>query len=108
MKQIIAVVIIFSFILIACHRKAVPNVTERTELPPAPVKVVIPDSVSINLAAGKLIYETKCIKCHEAKPVANWNADQWKPILRSMIRKTRLDAAGASQVTAYVMENAKK
>jgi len=60
------------------------------------------------LTAGKTIYTGKCTRCHEAKPVANWNAEEWKPILKSMIKKTRLDSLESAQVTAYVNEHCKK
>ena len=66
------------------------------------------DSVKSNpLAAGLIIYEGKCAKCHAPKKVDNWTSEEWKPILRSMNRKARLDSTEAANVTAYVMAHAK-
>ncbi|MEI9809973.1 MAG: cytochrome c [Bacteroidota bacterium] len=56
----------------------------------------------------KTIYEGKCIRCHDMKPVDAYTPDRWTSILKSMIPKTRLNDEQARQVTAYVMANAKK
>ncbi len=60
------------------------------------------------LEAGELIYTGKCTRCHVAKPVDNWTEEEWRPILKSMIRKTKLDSLQSAQVTAYVQANCRK
>lgn len=95
----------------ACHKKAVPTITDRTEQPATPVLPVVADvpvSTANDLAAGKIIYETKCARCHVAKPVENYTAERWVGILRSMVPKAKLDSTQKAQVTAYVNTNAKK
>jgi uncharacterized membrane protein len=107
MKKIISICIIFSITLLACHKKAVPVVGTRTEQPEAPASAH-PVYAAADLEAGKIVYETKCIKCHAAKPVANYTAARWTGILKSMVPKAKLDSTQTAQVTAYVNTNAKK
>lgn len=97
-----------AFIFMACHNKAVPTVADRTEHPAAPAKPAEPVVSAELLEAGKLVYTTKCSRCHAAKPVENWTAEGWQPILKSMIPKAKLDSVQSAQVTAYVKANAKK
>jgi len=97
-----------TFIFMACHRKTVPTVADRTEHPAAPAKPAEPVVSAADLEAGHTIYTTRCAKCHAAKPVEKWTVEGWQPILKAMIPKARLDSVQAAQVTAYVKENAKK
>lgn len=91
-----AATILAAVIIISCNKKMSATAASK-------------EAAHTNLvAAGKTIYTGKCTRCHEAKPVANWNAEQWKPILKSMIKKTRLDSLESAQVTAYVNEYCKK
>lgn len=114
MKRITILFSIVAIVAIACHKKAMPVVTDRTVQPPAPVVVAPPavDSSAINLAAdltaGKTLYETKCTHCHPAKEVSTYTAERWPNILRSMIPRSKLTEVETRQVTAYVMANAKK
>ena len=116
-------------IAVSCNRKSAPVIAQRTELPPPPpgaeptpppalpVAVTATPSPSpmpmmgvsaTDLEAGRIIYTTKCSKCHQAKPVENWTVDQWQPILKSMIRKSKLDSIESSQVRVWVNTHAKK
>lgn len=111
-KLVVSYLLLLAVIAVACHRKTVPATTE-TAVVTAPVVVtpVVPAApvyAEADLAAGKTIYETKCAKCHGAKPLDHWTVEGWKPILKSMIPKARLDSVQAAQVTAYVNTNAKK
>ena len=107
MKTIIVSLLVVT-ILIACHRKTTPQISDRTNFPSAPVKPVLTASAE-DITAGELVYTgRKCTKCHEAKPVANWTADEWKPILKSMMPRARLDSTERRQVTAYVSLHGKK
>ena len=110
MKKIIVICIAFSVVMVACHKKAVPTVTTRTEVPPPPAKpeVTTPVFAAADAEAGKPIYETKCARCHGAKDVTAYTTTRWEGILRSMIPKAKLDDNETRQVTAYVMVNAKK
>lgn len=101
-------------IAIACHKKAVPTVADRTEQPPPPPSTpppgveMRPAFTEAEITAGKTVYETKCTRCHTAKPVENYTTQRWPGILKSMVPKAKLDSIATRQVTAYVMTNAKK
>nr|MBP7558311.1 hypothetical protein [Chitinophagaceae bacterium] len=93
----------------ACHRKSTPQITDRTDIPARPVTATTSVASAADIEAGKQIYTVgKCTKCHEAKPVDRWTAEQWKPILKSMIPKAKLDSIQRAQVTAYVNLHARK
>jgi cytochrome c5 len=108
MRRTLLSVLAISAVLVACHNKTAPTVATRTTQPEAPAKPAEPVFSTEVLAAGKTIYATKCAKCHSEKPVENWTVEDWKPILKSMIPKARLDSVQAVNVTAYVNANAKK
>lgn len=108
MRKAFLTVLAASAILIACHNKTAPTVATRETQPVAPAKPAEPVASAADIEAGKTIYSTRCAKCHAAKPVENWTAEGWQPILKSMIPKARLDSTQSVQVTAYVKANAKK
>lgn len=99
MKKFFILAVITS-VAFACHRKTAVQST------PAPTAEEVAHAEL--LKQGATIYTTKCTRCHGAKPVANYNTDQWTRILKGMIPKAKLTDAEAEQVTAYVMANAKK
>lgn len=95
---------------IACHKKAVPQITARTEFPPAPSSGRIPSAGNSPeaIAAGKIIFETKCNRCHDLKEAQVYTANRWTSILKTMIPRARLNEEQARQLTSYVMANAGK
>jgi cytochrome c5 len=60
------------------------------------------------MAAGKTVYETKCIRCHAMKPLAAFTEPRWDAILKLMAPKANLTQVETQQVTAYVKANAKR
>jgi hypothetical protein len=60
------------------------------------------------MAAGKTVYETKCIRCHAMKPLAVFTEPRWDAILKLMAPKANLTQVETQQVTAYVKANAKR
>ena len=108
MKKLLAGIIACLIIIAACHRKTVPAVVETPPPPAAPAAPVVPVVAAADLEAGKRIYETKCIRCHTAKPVDTYTEARWVGILRSMVPKARLDSLQTAQLTLYVNANAKK
>lgn len=57
---------------------------------------------SSQLARGRIIYVTKCAKCHAPEPVQKYTRTEWHQILPEMVEETRLNATDASAVMAYV------
>ena len=99
-----------TILITACHKKAVPEITARTEFPSAP-KSSAPPTVENSpeaIAAGKTIVETRCNRCHDLKVVDVYTPERWASILQTMIPRARLNEEQAKQVRSYVMANAKK
>jgi mono/diheme cytochrome c family protein len=110
MKKFIVAGIAFLSIIVACHRKTIPASPDQAVQPAAPAQPVQPvaATATADLEAGKIIYETKCTRCHGMKAIENYTTDRWVGILRSMVPKARLDSVQTVQVTAYVNAHARK
>lgn len=59
------------------------------------------------VAQGRVVYVNRCGRCHGLKPVLKYSVQEWEPILKSMIRKARLQAIDSANVSAYVFSGAK-
>lgn len=82
--------------------------SNRTNFPPPPRSAHLPfDDKPESIAAGKIIYESHCNRCHELKDTRIFARDHWTTILKTMIPRAKLDSQQARQVTSYVMANAK-
>ena len=57
---------------------------------------------SSQLARGRIIYVTKCAKCHAPEPVQNYTRTEWHQIMPEMVEETHLNATDAAAVMAYV------
>src|SRR5712671_2759740 len=109
MKKIV-VSLSWVLLILACHKRAVPEITSRTEFPPPPrssVKATVENSPEA-IAAGKIIFETRCNRCHDLKVVDGYTPERWTSILQIMIPRARLNEEQAKQVRSYVIANAKK
>jgi len=102
--------LILTILITACHNKAVPVIPSRTEFPPAPKSSAHPvvENSPEAIAAGKMIFETRCNRCHDLKVVDVYTAERWTTILQTMIPRARLNEEQAKEVKSYVMANAKK
>ena len=101
MKKTITIAAL-ALLVLACHRKtAAANAAaaEKAKMDAAHTELV---------TQGHTVYTTRCNKCHALKTVENYTADRWTNILKSMIPKAKLNDTESQQVTAYVLENAKK
>ena len=105
-------ILFFAIIVLvfACHKKTVPEITARTEFPPAPKSSVqsLAENSPEAIAAGKIIFETRCNRCHDLKVVDVYTPERWAAILQTMIPRARLNEDQAKQVRSYVVANAKK
>jgi hypothetical protein len=63
---------------------------------------------SVSLEKGKTVFVTKCNTCHALKSPGDYTVDQMNTILKAEIPKAKLDKKEAEQVTAYLLDNAKK
>ncbi len=54
------------------------------------------------LERGKRTYFTRCAQCHSAIPVTRYSLEQWDRLLPGMVRKSKLDAIQASELSVYV------
>lgn len=61
-----------------------------------------PSTASPELARGRLIYVTKCAKCHAPEPVKRYSREKWHEIMPEMVEETHLSPADTAAVTAYV------
>jgi cytochrome c2 len=109
MKKIILLFLICVIADSACHNKTVPEISRRKNFPAAPGSAQLPvDNSPETIAAGKIVFETKCNRCHELKETRIYTTERLTSILRRMIPRAKLDPEQAKQVTSYVMANAKK
>lgn len=104
MKKIIASVFIAGFI-VACSPKTAPTGTSAAL--PALENV---STESTDVAAGQVIFTTKCTKCHKAKDeyVANHTYTEATGVLNAMSKKAKLSQDEMNQLAAYVNSAAKK
>ena len=105
MKKLLFVAFLALAAVVACTPKASPSTTEAT----------IPDAKDLSssettLAAGQVLFTTKCTKCHKAKDeaVASHTYEELRPVLASMVKKAKLNRDEIEQVSAYVLAHAKK
>jgi mono/diheme cytochrome c family protein len=116
MKSLIVLFSAVAMAAVACHKKAVPTVADRTVQPPPPSSTSpAPPAATTaityeagDITVGKTVYETKCGRCHGLKNTADYTVERWPGIMRSMAPKAKLNEIETKQVTAYVMTNAKK
>jgi cytochrome c5 len=103
-----ATVIILSVIVLACQRKVVASsdaiiISNKTST--GSKKSTVSAEV---MSAGQNLYSSRCGRCHYMKTVQDYSPHQWDNFLKRMIPKAKLNKEEAEEVTAYVMEHAKK
>lgn len=71
--------------------------------PPADDQLVTASGADLpTLERGRMIYLTQCTACHVAEPVRDYSAKQWAKILPVMNKESKLNAAQASDLKAYI------
>ncbi|MDP4265020.1 MAG: hypothetical protein Q8941_21005 [Bacteroidota bacterium] len=101
------VLFLLAVIILSCHNKAIPEISRRTNFPPAPkpARQPIAENNPEAIAAGKIVFETRCNRCHGLKDIKGYTSQRWTTILQTMIPRARLNDAEAKQVRAYIMTN---
>jgi mono/diheme cytochrome c family protein len=105
MKKIISLLIAGITIITACQKRTVPVITSRTTDPPAPATT---ETKPADLAAGQVVYNNRCGRCHGLPETGKYTVKRWETIMASMAPRARLDKQQTVDVTAYVNANAKK
>jgi|SRR4030095_11597860 mono/diheme cytochrome c family protein len=70
--------------------------------------ITTPLSDSLNMAAGKKLYESKCGKCHALFKPKEYKMKQWKENLDDMMNKAELKEDEYKLIFAYLKENCRK
>ena len=99
--------VLISISVFACHRKTIAasdDIIISNKTKPETKATVKAETTS----AGQSVYSTRCGRCHYLKTPQDYTSQQWDNILKTMIPKAKLNSEEAKQVTAYVMEHAKK
>lgn len=114
MKKTITIVTL-ALLVFACSRKTTNTAQTTTTTPATTTEASASASETAGntehaslVEQGKIVYTTRCNRCHGLKDVTAFTTTRWDGILKNMIPKAKLDATQAQQVTAYVMENARK
>jgi mono/diheme cytochrome c family protein len=101
-------IIVLSMLVFACQRKAIAS-SDAIIISNKTTTTAKNGTASAELiSAGQNIYINRCGRCHYLKTVQDYTSQQWDNILKRMIPKAKLNKEEAEQVTAYVMEHAKK
>lgn len=97
------IVLVALTVLVACAPKVVETVT--TTEPSGNetnTDILSPVTMSEDAAAGEVLYNAKCTKCHGAKIVDNYTKERWDVVLPKMIDKAKLNETDAAKVSAFV------
>lgn len=98
---------IICIVIFACHRKTVAASDDIIISNKIKSETKAPTNTE-TISAGQTVYSSRCGRCHYLKTPQDYTSQQWDNILKTMIPKAKLNNEEAMQVTAYVMEHAKK
>lgn len=92
--KLIAAASVFA-LTVACSTKK----AQVEETLPAPKKEIL---MTAELTQGKVLFESKCGKCHDLPVPQNYSKEKWTPIMESMYKKARMTEADRDLVYNYV------
>lgn len=96
----------FSVFLFQCtSKKGATESTARKESKKiyAAAKKRWPEITQANLDSGKVIYRTKCSKCHAAKAIASRSEASWITMIDKMSPMAKLDAKQKEDVSHFIL-----
>lgn len=92
---------IFSIVILAsCSQSTVEPVVTSVETKPA--------ATSEELAKGKTLYETNCVKCHRLFAPSEFTEKKWQHEVPEMSEKAKVNKETENLILAYVLSGAKK
>jgi len=101
------ILVLFVGLLAACHKKAIPEITERKADAPRIIKFDYPpkETVAPDTVIGKRVFTNRCSRCH-ALPLPNqFTAKMWDPILEVMFARARFTNEEGLHVRTWILAN---
>lgn len=95
-KYLVLSILVFGFV--ACSAKK--NVVENTK-----DEITEIENLSPELAQGKLLYDSKCAKCHDLPNPSKYSKEKWQPIMLRMQKAAKISDAERDLVYNYVTRN---
>ena len=115
MKYKVLALAVFAVIIYSCASKSsAPTVSANETRPaapapstaPAPAPIVAgPTIMTAELAQGKELYDNNCAKCHRLYKSNEFSAEEWKPIVERMAKKSHLDDIQGQKIYNYITMN---
>jgi hypothetical protein len=104
MKYVIFFMFPSIFFFLACQKKAIPVITERSStfsIPKIDTANLVPDPES-----GRILFTNRCDKCHGLPAPAQFTEKKWETIVALMAPRARLNNQEYVDVLAYVKTHA--
>lgn len=89
-------------VLAACSQSTVEPVVTSVETKPAVT------ASAEELAKGKTLYETNCVKCHRLFTPSEFTEKKWHHEVPEMSEKAKVNKETENLILAYVLSGAKK
>ncbi|MGV3697399.1 cytochrome c [Flavobacterium sp.] len=108
MKYKLPSLAVIALIIYSCASKSsVPTIEVKKEAPAATTvsgapTAIGPTVMTPELAEGKSLYENNCANCHRLYKSDEFSAEEWRPIVARMAKKSHLDAVQEQKVYNYI------
>jgi hypothetical protein len=103
--KISSLLLLFSLLIIgACHKKGIPEMTDRNAPPPKTGFVYPPrETVAPDTATGRRLYAVRCVRCHDAPDVTKYTMERWDKILPTMLPRARMDNEQSLHIRSWIL-----
>ncbi|WP_293873331.1 c-type cytochrome [Flavobacterium sp.] len=102
--KIVALLVLVLFLNSCASKSSVPTTQVKKTESIAAVST-LPKELSAELAAGKLLYENNCAKCHRLYDTKEFSSEEWKPLVARMQKKAHLDDLQGQRIYNYATMN---